>query len=302
MHFFGEDMTKHQLCLPLLVSLLFLLTGCATNPITGRSQLLVVSEQSAIAESSQAYQSMMGGLDKKGQISTDAKLNARIRLITDRLIDQAVNYRPETRDWAWSVKVIDDPKTVNAFCMAGGKMAIYTGLIEKIKPSDDEIAAVMGHEISHALLQHSREQMSERAVMGVGVVLVGASATSDSDRQMRETVAGLGAMTLIMLPHSRGAESEADRLGVELAAKAGYSPHAAVTLWDKMMKESGSNSKFDFLSTHPASPKRIEALQALEPQMTAYYEQAKKNTPPSRAWTSTSVNERVVDAPAANKK
>lgn len=290
-------MTKIILRLTYLISISWLLLACSTNPITGRSQLLVVSEQSAIAESAQAYQSMMGGLDKKGKISSDEKLNARIHLITDRLIDQAVSYRPETRDWAWSVKVIDEPKTVNAFCMAGGKMAIYTGLIEKIKPSDDEIAAVMGHEISHALLQHSREQMSERAVMGVGVALVGATAASSADRQTRENLTALGAMTLIMLPHSRRDEDEADRIGVELAAKAGYNPHAAVTLWEKMLGESGSNSRFDWLSTHPASPKRIEALQALEPQMTDYYKQARKSTPPSRAWTTTAANERVIDAP-----
>jgi predicted Zn-dependent protease len=294
-------MTMHLIRIPLL-ALLFALSACSTNPITGRSQLLVISEQSAIAESAQAYQAMVGDLDKKGKLSTDTKLNARVQRITDRLIDQAVNYRPETRDWNWSVKVIDDPKTVNAFCMAGGKMAIYTGLIEKIKPSDDEIAAVMGHEISHALLQHSREQMSEQAVLGVGVALVGAAATSNADRQTRETVAGLGAMTLIMLPHSRQAESEADRVGIELAAKAGYNPHAAVTLWEKMMQESGSNSKFDWLSTHPASPKRVEALQALESQMMVYYQQAQKNAAPSRAWTSTSSNERVIEAPSGKQK
>lgn len=282
--------------------LLLFLASCATNPITGRSQLLLVSEQSAIAQSAQAYQSLIGGLDKKGKLSTDEKLNARIHLITDRLIDQAVVYRPETRNWTWSVKVIDDPKTVNAFCMAGGKMAIYTGLIEKINPTDDEIAAVMGHEISHALLQHSREQMSEQAVLGVGVALVGATAATNGDRQGRETVAGLGAMTLIMLPHSRNAESEADRVGIELAAKAGYNPHAAVTLWNKMLKESGDNSTSDWLSTHPASPKRIDALQNLEPQMAVYYASASRNTPPSRAWTSTASNERAIDAPAGSKK
>lgn len=290
-------MTKPFLRQTFILLLPWLLLACSTNPITGRSQLLVVSEQAAIAESAQAYQSMMGGLDKKGKISRDEKLNARIRLITDRLIDQAVSYRPETRDWAWSVKVIDEPKTVNAFCMAGGKMAIYTGLIEKIKPSDDEIAAVMGHEISHALLQHSREQMSEQAVMGVGVALVGATAASSADRQTRENLTALGAMTLIMLPHSRRDEDEADRLGVELAAKAGYNPHAAVTLWEKMLGESGNNSRFDWLSTHPASLKRIEALRAMAPEMAGYYQQARKNTPPSRAWTTTASNERIVDAP-----
>lgn len=280
-----------------LIAAAVVLSACSTNPISGRSQFLLISEQSAISESAQAYQALVGSLDKKGQISTDEKLNARVRLITDRLIDQAVAYRPETRDWAWNVKVIDDPKTVNAFCMAGGKMAIYTGLIEKIQPSDDEIAAVMGHEISHALLQHSREQMSERAAAGVGVALIGATAASDSDGSMRQTAAALGAMTLILLPHSRTAENEADQLGLEIAAKAGYNPHAAVTLWEKMMKESGGSSNFDWLSTHPASPKRIEALKALQPQMMEYYKQARKNTPPSRAWTSTPSNERAIDPP-----
>ena len=280
---------------------LALLTSCATNPITGRSQLLLVSEQSAIAESAQAYQSMMSGLDKKGKISTDSKLSARIHLITDRLIDQAILFRPETRNWAWSVNVIDEPKTVNAFCMAGGKMGIYTGLIEKIKPTDDEIAAVMGHEISHALLQHSREQLSERAALGLSIELIAVTAKSESDRQVRETVAGLGAMTLIMLPHSRNHESEADKLGIELAAKAGYNPRAAVTLWNKMTAESGNNSTFDWLSTHPASPKRVAALESLEAEMMGFYQQAKKNAAPTRAWSSTSVNERVVDPPPGTK-
>ena len=278
-----------------------LLTSCATNPITGRSQLLLVSEQSAIAESAQAYQSMMSGLGKKGKISTDSKFSARIHLITDRLIDQAILFRPETRNWAWSVNVIDEPKTVNAFCMAGGKMGIYTGLIEKIKPTDDEIAAVMGHEISHALLQHSREQMSEQAVMGVGVALIGVTASSDADRGTRENIAGLAAITLIMLPHSRNHESEADKLGIELAAKAGYNPRAAVTLWNKMTAESGNNSTFDWLSTHPASPKRVAALESLEAEMMGFYQQAKKNAAPTRAWSSTSVNERVVDPPPDTK-
>ena len=285
----------------LLLATVLFLSSCSTNPITGRSQLLVISEQSAITESAQAYQAMINGLDKKGEISTDEKLKARIHLITDRLIDQAVSFRPETRDWAWSVNVVDEPKTVNAFCMAGGKMAIYTGMLEKIKPTDEEIAAVMGHEISHALLQHSREQMSEQAVMGVGVALIGATAASDADRGTRENVAGLAAMTVIMLPPSRNHESEADKLGVELAAKAGYNPHAAVTLWNKMLAESGNSSTFDWLSTHPASAKRVEALQALEPEMAVYYHQAKKNSPPSRAWSSTSINERVIDPPPVTK-
>lgn len=275
------------------LALVLLLTACSTNPITGRSQLMLVSEQSAIAQSAQAYQGMLSDLNKSGKLSSDAKLIARVRLITDRLIDQAVTYRSETRDWAWNINVIDDPKTVNAFCMAGGRMAIYTGLVEKIKPTDDELAQVLGHEISHAMLQHSREQISEQMAVGVGVALLGVTASDASDQQMRQTVAGLGAAAFVLLPHSREAESEADRLGVQLAARAGYHPHAAVSLWEKMLKEGGGNSRIDFLSTHPAPAKRIENLASLEGGMMPLYEAAPRNKPPSRAWTTTSANEQA---------
>lgn len=290
-------MTKRDILLSSTL-LLCLLGACSTNPITGRDQFVLgVSEETAIARSAQAYQAEMGELGKKGRISTDEKLNARIQLITDRLIDQAVSYRPETRNWAWSVKIIDEPKTVNAFCMAGGKMAVYTGLIEKIKPSDDELAAVMGHEISHALLQHSREQMAEKQATGIGVALLGVAVGASPDQPGMRSLVDLG----LLLPHSRRDEDEADRLGIELAAKAGYNPHAAVTLWEKMLKGSGNNAKFDWLSTHPASPKRVEALQALEPEMAVYYQQARKTTSPSRAWTTTPTNERVIDVQTGSK-
>ncbi len=275
------------------LALVLLLTACSTNPITGRSQLMLVSEQSAIAQSAQAYQGMLSDLNKNGKLSSDTKLIARVRLITDRLIDQAVTYRSETRDWTWSINVIDDPKTVNAFCMAGGRMAIYTGLVEKTNPTDDELAQVLGHEISHALLQHSREQISEQMAVGVGVAILGVTASDASDQQMRQTVAGLGAAAFILLPHSREAESEADRLGVQLAARAGYHPHAAVTLWEKMLKQGDGSSRVDFLSTHPAPAKRIEALTALEGGMMPLYEVAPRNKPPSRAWTTTAANEQA---------
>ncbi len=275
------------------LTLVFLLAACSTNPITGRSQLMLVSEQSAIAQSAQAYQGMLSDLSKTGKLSGDAKLIARVRLITDRLIDQAVTYRSETRDWAWSINVIDDPKIVNAFCMAGGRMAIYTGLIDKIKPTDDELAQVLGHEISHALLQHSREQISEQMAVGLGVTVLGVTASDATDQQMRQTIAGLGAAAFVLLPHSREAETEADRLGIQLAARAGYQPHAAVTLWNKMIKEGDGNSRFDFLSTHPAPVKRIEELSSFEGGMMPLYEAASRNRPPSRAWTTTPSNERA---------
>jgi len=232
---------------------------------------MLVSEQSAIAQSESAYSSLIAGLGESGQLSKDKKLIARVQKITDRLITEAVTYRPETKDWKWSIEVIDEPETVNAFCMAGGKMAIYTGLINKVEPTDDEIAQVMGHEISHALASHSAEKMSVRLAADLAVVAVTATANQEN-KQVANEVSSLAALALITLPNSREAESEADRIGIELAAKAGYDPHAAVTLWEKMMKATGQKSRFDFLSTHPASPKRVEALAALESKMNPIYE------------------------------
>src|SRR5437868_4482001 len=137
-----------------------LVAGCSTNPITGRSQLTVVSEDTAIKSSASAYNSMIGGLSKKKQVETGTPREQKVREITDRLIAQAIRFRPDAADWKWQVQVINDPKTVNAFCMAGGKMAIYSGMWEKLKATDDEIAQVMGHEIGHALLSHTRHKMS----------------------------------------------------------------------------------------------------------------------------------------------
>ncbi len=273
----------------LILGFAVVISGCTTNTITGRSQLILVSEQSAIAQSESAYSSLIGGLSKSGKLNKDEKLNSRITEITNRLITQAIKYRPETKNWKWSVQIIDDPNTVNAFCMAGGKMAIYTGLIDKVKTTDDEIAQIMGHEISHALAKHQTEKMSMKLATGLAVVAL----TSTADPQNRQTThdaSSLAALTLITLPNSREAESEADRIGIELAAKSGYDPHAAVTLWEKMMTATGQRSRFDFLSTHPASPKRIEELAALEGKMRPIYVAAKlsSNSPFEKLITVTS--------------
>jgi predicted Zn-dependent protease len=261
----------------ILIGLVIVISGCTTNAITGRSQLMLVSEQSAISQSESAYNSLIGGLSKSGKLSKDEKLNSRIQEITNRLIAQAIKYRPETKDWKWSVQIIDDPNTVNAFCMAGGKMAIYTGLIDKIKPTDDEIAQVMGHEISHALAKHQAEKMSMQLMTGVAVAVATTSA-NQQNRQATHDASSLAALALVTLPNSREAETEADRIGIELAAKAGYDPHAAVTLWEKMIRATGQASRFDFLSTHPASPKRMETLASLEGKMRPIYEAAKSNS------------------------
>jgi predicted Zn-dependent protease len=265
------DMTK--ILATLAIATLFL-GGRESNPVTGRQQLMLASEDKAISDSTRAYRAMVQPLAKEGEIDSDPATVGRVHESTSRLIAQAIKYRPETQNWEWSVKVIDDPKTVNAWCMAGGKMAIYTGLIQQVKPTDDELAQVMGHEISHALAKHTAERMSRAIAMQVGL---GALAVTQRDSQYANlTLTGTQAAAIVALelPNSRTAESEADRIGIELAAKAGYDPHAAVTLWEKMARVGGGDgkSRTDFLSTHPAPVKRMDTLAALVPQMMPFYE------------------------------
>lgn len=254
-----------RISLYILIGLLAV--ACATSP-TGRRQLMLVSEAQAISSSKTAYAQTLKPLEEQGKVDNDPVLKKRITGITERLVAQAVRMRPETKAWEWSIKVIDDPETVNAWCMAGGKMAIYTGLIQKVEATDDEIAQVMGHEIAHALANHQAEKMSVALATTVGVAAAGAA----SDRPgLTMAAASAAAALAIKLPNSRTAETEADRIGIELAARAGYDPRAAVTLWEKMGKVGGSQPP-QFLSTHPSPVNRKETLQGLVPQMLPYYQ------------------------------
>jgi len=197
------------------LALLLLLTACQTSSLTGRSQYMVVSEQMAVSQSAAAYVQMMGELDKKKKIEAGTERERRVREITDRLVAQAVRVRPDAKGWVWEVKVIDDPKTVNAFCMAGGKMAIYSGMWEKLKATDDEIAQVMGHEIAHALADHTRERMSiamtSAAVTTAAAVAI-TVAGGDERAGLALTGAQLASVLAIQLPNSRESEAEADKL------------------------------------------------------------------------------------------
>jgi predicted Zn-dependent protease len=228
--------------------------GCATSP-TGRRQLMIVSEETAISASKQAYVEMLKPYEQQGKVDNDPALKDRVYRITERLIAQAIIMRPKTEDWDWSIKIIDDPKTVNAWAMAGGKMALYSGLVIQLKPTDDELAQVLGHEISHALANHSAEKMSVAMATTVGVVAVGVAV----DRNKGLALTG-------------AAESEADRIGIELAAKAGYDPRAAITLWQKMAQVGGKGPP-QFLSTHPSPENREKKLAGYVPEMMPYYEQ-----------------------------
>lgn len=175
----------------------------------------------------------------------------------------AVNAYPHTKEWKWSIAVINSPATVNAWAMAGGRMAVYTGLFEKAKLNEAEFAQIVGHEIAHAVANHTAERMSIALASQLGII--GTAIASDASAEATRS-AMLAARYALQLPNSRASESEADRMGIELAARAGYDPRAAVTLWEKMERASGSGPP-QFLSTHPSPKNRRETLATLLPEM-----------------------------------
>ena len=264
----------------LAVAFLLMLAGCTTSPLTGRSQYMVVSDKMAVSQSAAAYSQMMGELDKKKKIEAGTPRAQKVREITDKLVKEAVRFRPDSASWGWEVKVIDDPKTVNAFCMAGGKMAIYTGMWEQLKATDDEIAQVMGHEIAHALADHTRERMSiamTSAVASTAAAVAITAAGGDERAGLALTGMQLASVVAIQLPNSRDGEAEADQSGIELAARAGYDPKAAVTLWQKMGKD--AKGPPEFLSTHPSPQNRAARLAELGVKVQPLYEAAKAGKP-----------------------
>ena len=282
----------------LALSVLAAVAGCATNPITGRQQFVVISEKMAIGESALAYNSMMGDLSKKKKLEADSERAKKVREITDKLIAQAVRFRPDSATWKWEVQVINEPGQVNAFCMAGGKMAIYSGMWEKLKATDDEIAHVMGHEIGHALANHTQERMSIAMTSQVATQVAAIAISSRENAGLALTGAQMAALLAVQLPNSRESETEADQIGIELAARAGYDPKAAVTLWEKMAKLGGKQP--EFLSTHPSPENRAARLKALGDKVQPLYAAAKSGAPveaPKFLNAREASNERVVTRP-----
>ncbi len=220
-------------------------------------------EQGAI----QAYRQTLTQAEQKGQLNRDSALTTRVRSIAQRLIPQTGVFRSDAPAWSWEVNVIVSPD-VNAWCMPGGKIAVYSGLIQKLNATDDEIAAVMGHEIAHALREHARERASQQVnagivATGVGVALGGGQGSMD----MASMVANL----TYNLPNSRLHETEADRMGVELAARAGFDPRGAVSLWQKMARLAGGGPP-QWMSTHPSSETRVRDLQDYSGRVMPLYE------------------------------
>jgi predicted Zn-dependent protease len=255
------------------------LGACATTTEQGtvgvqRSQLLLVSSADMDKAAAAQYQQLLQGETPKGTVNKDPKQVARVRGIATRLIPQTAVFRKDALEWKWEVNVLTSSE-VNAWCMPGGKIAVYTGLIEKLQITDDELAAVMGHEISHALREHGRERASEQLATETAASLAGALLGIG---QTGTDLAGMVGQVTYLLPYSRIHETEADRMGVELAARAGYDPRAAITLWQKMAKLSSGSAPPALLSTHPSDEDRMKDLAEYSQKVLPLYEAARANS------------------------
>ncbi len=250
-----------------IVILVFLLSGCASTTLktdseVDRNQFLLLPNYMALSMAEDAYRQEIKNAEDNNDLNVNEEQVLRIKKIAFRLIDQVHVFRDDASDWNWEVNV-QKSEEVNAYCMPGGKIMVYSGIIEKTDATDEELAAMIGHEIAHALREHGRERMSTAFVQQVGLIGFAAYLSGkDGNRLSKEVAlqaAALGATLFFALPNSREQEREADKIGLELAARAGYNPMAAVSLWRKM--DALSDAKIpEFLSTHPSNENRIEDI------------------------------------------
>jgi predicted Zn-dependent protease len=252
---------------PALLLVLATVVACATVPLTGRTQLLLLPESQELAMGLQSYKQVLA----KERVSTDP---ARITLV--QRVGRRIAEATGRTDFEWEFKVIENDKMVNAFCLPGGKVAVYTGILP-ITKDEAGLAAVMGHEVAHAIARHGGERVSQTLLVQVGIATV-AAAMNDKDPRTTQLVAGLlgaGATLGVLLPFSREHESEADHLGLIYMAKAGYDPHAARDVWVRMAEHSkGREKPPEFLSTHPADATRIKQIEDWIPEALTYYRTA----------------------------
>lgn len=267
-----------------ILSASFIVISCATSTeqgavgVTRKQYLSGVSSEQIMAESEKGYAQTKADAQKKGLLNKNSSQYQRVVAISKRLIPHIPVFRKDAAAWPWEVNIITNPE-INAYCMPGGKMMFYTGIIEKLQLTDGEIAAIMGHEMAHALREHGRERLSEQMLQqGLtqgGVAVLVATGVID---QKYAGVAAVGASAFttlfISLPHGRTQESESDTIGVELMARAGYDPREALSLWKKMGSQGGSKPP-EILSTHPTDNTRLQHISSLLPKVLPLYEQAK---------------------------
>lgn len=265
--------TTRNCLLPALVCAALMHAPAQAQVEVGKASVMrqLVPAETLENSATQQYQELLQKAKAQGALADAGNPQLqRLRSIAQRLIPYAAQWNPRASQWRWEVNLIGS-KQINAFCMPGGKIAFYTGIIDQLKLTDDEIAMIMGHEMAHALREHSREQLAKNQATNIGISL-GAQLLGLGD--IGNAAARLGGQ-LLSLKFSRNDESDADLVGLELAARAGYNPQAAVSLWRKMGQATGEGG-IGFLSTHPTGPDRIRQLEGNVPRVMGLYEQARR--------------------------
>lgn len=250
---------------------LVILAGCSSVPLTGRKQVMLVSEQEVLTASLTQYQDFMKDAKlstNKAQTDQVVRVGKKIAAATEEYL-RTNGYADEIKNFSWEFHLVQNPE-MNAFCMPGGKIVVYEGLM-KIVTSDDELAVVVGHEVAHAVAKHSNERMSQQLLTSYGGALLGVAVSQKSAavQDAANTVYALGSQVGVILPFSRKHESEADYMGLILMTIAGYNPEVAVHFWEKM--SAGGGSVPEFLSTHPSGQTRIHDIQKNIPAIEAKY-------------------------------
>lgn len=248
-------------------------TGALAQVDVGSSSSLrkLVPAETLETSARQQYSQVLSEARSKGALAPDDHPQLqRLHTIAQKLIPHTTPWNPRSRDWKWQVNLIGS-KQVNAWCMPGGKIAFYTGILDQLKLNDDEVAMIMGHEMAHALREHARERLAKSQATSIGLSIASQLLGLG---QLGDVAANLGTQ-LLTLKYSRDDETESDLVGLEIASRGGYKPEASVSLWQKMQAASGNGSP-SFLSTHPSGANRIEELQANLPKVQHLYEKARR--------------------------
>ena len=254
-----------------LATALILLSSCGSVPLTGRKQILLVSDQEVLSSSLTQYSEYM----KSAPVSTNAKGKAMVTRVGQKIAAATEQYlkangmAAEVNNFAWEFNLVKDNQ-INAFCMPGGKIVVYEGLLNLVA-SDDELAVVVGHEVAHAVAKHSNERMSQQIITqyGAQILTQALSEKSAAIQKAGNTIYGLGAQYGVTLPFSRKHETEADYMGLIFMTMAGYDPNVAITFWQKMSASGGAKVP-EFMSTHPSDATRINDIQKVLPELNKY--------------------------------
>jgi len=275
----SKDRLLSRLLYPvILLSALLLFVGCATVPLTERKSLNLVPQSQMLTLSLDQYSKVIG----QSKLSRDRKKVKMVRMVGKRIAGAAEDFlrrsgmEDHIDDYKWEFNLIEDNKMVNAWCMPGGKVAVYTGILPYTR-NERGLAVVVGHEVAHAIARHGNERMSQGLLVNLGGMALSVALAEKPalTRQLSMAAFGLGASVGILLPYSRTHESEADRIGLTLMAMAGYDPREAVPFWRRMNKKGGARPP-EFLSTHPAPETRIEDIKTYISEAMPYYRKSRR--------------------------